>query len=133
MPDEFVRVEGLTEFRKALRDAQPGLQKAMSEAHKQVAKIVVEGAEPKLTTKHGKRQAKVSIAASGTQGGAFVKLKGPTAFGAEFGASRFKQFKPHRGRVGYAVYPTIREKRTEIDHRYLDAVDESITRRAFPE
>lgn len=131
MADEVIRVEGLAELRRGLKDADVALPKALSEAHKKVATLVVAGAQPKATTKHGKR-ARSRIAASGTQTGAAIRIVGPTAFGDEFGADRYHQFKPHT-RDGYAVYPTIRERRAEIEDMYLDAVYDSLTRRAFPE
>lgn len=133
MPDDVVRIDGLAEFRRGLKQAQSDLPRALSEAHKKVANVVVAGAQPLLTSKTGKPQGAVTIAASGTQGGAFIKLRGGAAYGAEFGAKKYTQFKPHKGHTGYAVYPTVRSKRDEINGMYLDAVDEAVTKRAFPE
>lgn len=127
-----VRIEGLSGLRKGLKAAVPGLQKALTAAHKKVADLVVGRAGPRLTTKHG-RQAKARIAASGTQRGAFVNVSGPTAFGDEFGSTLYHQFKPHLGTAGYAVYPTIRESGPEIADTYGDDVEREVLERIAKE
>jgi hypothetical protein len=130
VPDEAVRVEGLTGLRKGLREADRELPKALTEAHREVAAIVVDAARPNLRTKHGRIPAKSRLAASGTQGGAFVKVVGATAFGDEFGSNRYTQFRPHQGQQGYAVYPAIRTKREQIMDRYGDIVETKVLQRA---
>jgi hypothetical protein len=132
MADDLVLIDGLRAFRTALRDAQRDLPRALTTAHREVARVVVAGATPRLVSKTGKPQAKVTIAAGASQTAAFVRLRGATAFGTEFGAHRFKQFRPHRGRQGYAVYPTIRETRPLVEAMYVDAVERAVVRRAFP-
>lgn len=129
MADEAVRIEGLSGLRKGLREADRELPKALTEAHKEVAEVVVRVARPNLRTKHG-RTPRSRIAASGTQGGAFVRLGGPTAFGDEFGATRYHQFQRHKGTEGYAVYPAIRSERGRIMDMYADTVEEKVLKRA---
>lgn len=128
MPDEAIRVEGLSGLRKGLRDADRDFPKALTDAHKEVAQDIVGKAQPKMRTKHG-RVPKSTLRASGTTGGAFVKASGPTAFGDEFGATKYPQFKPHAGTTGYAVYPTIRGEREAIMDRYADTVEQKILER----
>lgn len=132
MADDFLKVEGLTEFRSGLRSASKGLPTVLTKTHKTVADLVVAAAAPRMTTKYGRR-AKSALRSSGTQGGAFVRSLGPTAFGDEFGATYYKQFKPHLGQQGYAIYPTIRDSSPLIDSLYATTVLGEIEKLAFPD
>lgn len=49
-------------------------------------------------------------------------------FGSEFGSSRGHGFKPHRGKVGYWVFPTIEAHEGEIAREWTKAADEIVER-----
>jgi hypothetical protein len=58
----------------------------------------------------------------------------PEAGGAEFGALRFKQFKPWLGNgpgAGYFIYPTIRADADRIADEYEGAMDDLIRKYGF--
>lgn len=51
---------------------------------------------------------------------------GDVFFGAEFGGGAkptTQQFRPHRGRQGYAFWPTIRADGDQIAEQWIEAVD----------
>ena len=53
------------------------------------------------------------------------------AAGAEFGGQgrpTTQQFRPHLGRQGYFLYPTIRDNQDRIEDEYLSKVDDLIKR-----
>ncbi len=134
MADDVVRVEGLTEFRKGLRQASRDLPKVLTKAHRTIAEMVVAAARPRMTTKTGRTaRSAQSLRAGAAQGGAFIRALGPTAYGDEFGAKKFTQFKPHKGKEGYAIYPTIREEGPVIQAMYTSTVFGEIEARAFPD
>lgn len=134
MADDVVRVEGLNEFRKGLREASRELPRVLTKAHRTIAQLVVGAARPRMTTKSGRTNRSAStLRAGASQGGAFIRALGPTAYGDEFGSNRFKQFKPHLGRVGYAIYPTIREEGPVIEAIYTSTVLGELEKKAFPD
>jgi hypothetical protein len=49
-------------------------------------------------------------------------------FGSEFGATRYKQYKPHLGSGSYWFFRTVDEKQAEISAAWLQAADEIIRR-----
>jgi hypothetical protein len=49
-------------------------------------------------------------------------------FGSEFGASTGHGFKPHRGKVGYWVFPTIEHHEGEIAREWERAADHVVDR-----
>lgn len=134
---EAVAVEGLSEFRAALKAID--LNRQLSKAHKAVAAMVANKAKGQAESL-GSVLAKAapSIRPSGTQTGAAINLGGPAypfALGAEFGGQRrptTRQFKPWLGRTGYALYPTIRDTRAETIDLY-DQELKAIFRPAFPD
>lgn len=52
-----------------------------------------------------------------------VSAGGVLFWGAEFGARTLAQFRPHRGRVGYWFWPTLRADEPMIERDWLDAGD----------
>lgn len=130
--DQGVRVEGLNELNRALRQmGGPELQKELKEAGKTVAEKVASDARTNAMSLGGVA-AKVapSIKASARNTGAGVRFGGakyPFAGGAEFGSLQFKQFKPWRGNTsdaGYFLYPSIRSNSDTIADEYLSAVED---------
>lgn len=45
-------------------------------------------------------------------------------FGAEFGANRLPQFRPHKGREGYWLYPTVREHTSDTARVWQQVLDD---------
>lgn len=130
--DQGVRVQGLNELNRALREmGGPDLQKELKAAGKVVADKVANDARSKAMSLGGVA-AKVapSIKSSARNTGAGVTFGGakyPMAGGAEFGSIQFKQFKPWRGNTsdaGYFLYPAIRDNSDEIAEEYLSAVED---------
>lgn len=138
-PSERIEVIGLKEFSKELRKLEGDWPKELRKAAKSAASLVANEAQRRARTVGGAiGKAAPSIRPGGTQRGAYVKLGGdryPFALGGEFGAIRFKQFKPWRGSggdAGYALYPAIRAKTDEVVEEFGDALDD-ISRQAFPD
>ena len=140
-----IRVEGLDEFRKAMRELNPQMGRAFGAANKEVAEIVASEARAKADQLGGvHRHVKPSIKASAQQRFAAVTIGGPKfpmALGAEFGAKRYEQFPPWRGNqwpstwvpegVGYMIHPAIREKADQVRNEYGVAIMQ-LARKAFP-
>jgi hypothetical protein len=144
-----VKVEGLTEWRKAM--AKAGLADAVKDVNQSVAQFVVDHAERKRAALQGryKSYSKVRIKAGRTQAGSQVTV-GPKSvgFAGEFGAyvhpvyGRDRQQSGFKKKVwpmwrsgadtGYLVFPTLREKEQEIADLYEAAVDNAMVA-SFPE
>ena len=126
-----VRVEGLTELRRALKAIGTDAAKVLNEASREVAGFVADDARSKA---HGLGGVAARVAptvkGSGTARGGAITLGGashPEALGAEFGGQgrpTTQQFKPHLGRTGYFVYPAIRENADEIESAYVEKLDD---------
>jgi len=137
---EQVTVKGLKELVSALKAADPALVKDLNKEHKKVADEVVskaQGAASSLGGVAGKSAD--ALKARGNQAGASIVLDAsggfPFAFGAEFGAKRFHQFKPWRGNqyedpleqgVGYFLHPTLRGMKTEIMDGYESLIEKTL-------
>jgi hypothetical protein len=126
-----VRVTGLKELNKALKALGPDVQKELKAANFEVGSMVAGDAQS-IAQGLGGVAAKVAptIKATKTQAGAAVSLGGaayPFAAGAEFGGQgrpTTQQFKPHLGRTGYFVYPSIRQNADEIESTYVERLDD---------
>lgn len=128
--DQGVRVQGLNELNKALRElGGRELQKELKDVGLSVAKKVANDAQGKAMSLGGVA-AKVapSIRAQASNTGAGVTFGGnayPFAGGSEFGSLKYTQFQPYRGNdsnAGYYVYPAIRSNADTIADEYLDAI-----------
>jgi hypothetical protein len=125
-----LRVTGLRELRKALKEADAAAPKALQRANKTVAEDIA-AASRSSASAQGSTLARVvpSIRAVATASSAGVRVGSaahPEALGAVFGGQgrqTTQQFRPHRGRQAYAVYPQIRERRAQIETTYSDVVD----------
>lgn len=54
---------------------------------------------------------------------------GDVIWGGEFGGGArdtTQQFLPHRGRLGYFLWPTVRDRSDDIDARYSEALDAAL-------
>lgn len=134
-----VKVAGLPALSRALKAIGPEAQQELKEASHRVASFVAEDARSAAYSIGGvaahvapsiKAMKRATSAAVGFGGAAY-----PMAGGAEFGALRFKQFKPWRGNgsdAGYFLYPAIRQDADRIQSEFSDAIDDIIKRR-FPQ
>src|SRR3954454_19694785 len=89
---EAVRVEGLAELRRDLRGLSRGLPRVLATAHREMAKAGAAEGRPNLVPTGGK-PAVSTLTAGAAQSGGYVQLRGPTAFGDEYGSARFSQFR----------------------------------------
>lgn len=123
---------------------------ALGRANRKASEFVVERAERRRKGLAGRfgsyRKLQGQIRASSASTAAQVRLHGPLANAAEFGAfvhpvfgrffhqaSFFRQVWPfHAGQQGHLIFPTIREHEDEITELYAKAVMEEL-RAAFPE
>ena len=146
-----VAVEGLDEFRKALKklDGDQATE-ALKDANFRVAELVTREAQGRASTRMEQaaaaslRPSRQAARAQVTGGGASVPFFG----GAEFGAGRnqlrntrrgvmrgWNQFKPWRGNgsgAGYFLYPAIRDATDNVVEIYGTEIDK-IMREAFPD
>ena len=142
-----LRVDGLKELRRALKEIDPALTKQLQQANKHVVEQVVLPAAKQNATKHF-RNAKgndthlghvgaATIRATATQREAYVALgsaRVPWAAGFEWGSSgQFSQF-PARSGVssGFILFPVVKAKQDEIMAAYTAMLDE-LADQAFPE
>lgn len=158
-PEEQVKVVGLRELIKDLRAVDATLPKQLQQAGKAIAEEVAAATRAAATAQGGvAAKAAPAYRASATQREASIRIdakKYPYAFGAEFGGGKYRvgrptpgnrvgqglrpgyttQFRAWRGSsagAGYALWPTIRRMRAEIERRYLGAID-AATAEAFPD
>lgn len=132
-----VRIEGLAELQRELKKID--LATDLKDANKQAAELVASEARSRGHGLGGvAAKAASSVKAAAEQRRSKVTLGGnrePFALGAEFGGRgrpTTMQFQPHRGRLGYFLYPAIRDTREQ----FIDAYDKAIAqlmRRAFPD
>lgn len=135
------KVEGLNDFQRSLRGADPKLKTALRDVHKEIADTVVDSAHRRTSRAHIRK----AITARGSQRAATVAMLGsraPDVFGNEFGALAYKQFDAWRGNswsdpkglnVGYLIHPAIREHSDDINDEYLDKVERALRSDAFPD
>lgn len=134
-----IRVEGLAELQRELRKIDSKLPRELRVANKDAAEVVARAARARAVAQ-GSTAAKTapSIKAAAEQRRSKVTLGGaryPFAWGAEFGGQgrpTTMQFRPHRGRDGYFLYPAIRSTRAEFMDVYERALDQ-LMRAAFPD
>lgn len=136
-----VRVEGLRELQREMRAVERALPRELRAASKEAADVVAEGTRRAFAGLGGSAPKVVpTVKALAQQRGASVKIGGSSsvggkvALGNEFGSVRYKQFPSWRGSgqgAGYALFPTIRQRRDEVLETYGRALDR-VTKRAFP-
>lgn len=133
-----VRVEGLNEFRRALKAAGGGLEKGLQKLNKAESEKVAAEARrdyaARFRVRTGRHQR--AIRARATQTKAFVILAESEGSGAggllgqEWGSWRFPQF-PEPTTVGYYLWHNVRDARERLQIEYLRLV-EDLTKEAFP-
>jgi hypothetical protein len=114
---EPIRISGLAEFQKALRNAGDGLQKQLRLVFNDAADIVVPRARPRLPRRTGALQA--SLRASSGQRDARVtlgKAKTPYAGFIEFGGRVGRNKSVRRPFIvgGRTIYPAVRSEEAQI-------------------
>lgn len=144
MADDQVRidVDDLRALRKALREADPELQKKLRVALKHAAEVVAENARSRVPVVKGK--AKGSIRATSNASGAFViggkktvKYYGWLDFGSRtprIGLPRSVGPWTHSGqgpKSGRFIYPAFKDKFGEVLHLVDTAISDSIKEAGF--
>lgn len=136
-------IEGLGQFRRALRDMGATLPHSLREYNVKAAKRIVDEARDNATKPQEQKAAKsLRASRSGSQVAVMLGDSKRYAFalGAEFGARRYNQFRAWRGNQwkhweggpGYFLHPAIRD----VGHDVLDEYWQSIRRlhqQAFPD
>lgn len=150
--DLRVEVQGLTEYRRALKQVSDDLPKELRRANRDAANLVANEARGRASSVGGVAAhvgPSIRAVAQGTS--AAVKWGGarfPMAGGAEFGAGRNVPRQTARGTVrgwnqfeawtgsnsssGRFVYPAIRARQADVVEAYAAAIDR-ITKQAFPD
>lgn len=130
-----VQVEGLRALNRSLRAMGKEQQAELKKVGLDVAEFVAQDAKGLAALLGGVAQkAAESIRPQGWTTGAGVSFGGagyPFAAGAEFGAYRYKQFKPWRGSdsdAGYFLYPAIRQDVDRIQEAYEEGLNRVIKR-----
>lgn len=147
MPAEMFRVEGLKEFRSALRDAGKDVAKELQKENKALAVEVAAEVRTAYSALHpalsGRGMGSIRGLATGvTAAVAIGSDRAPYVLGQEFGAnhrslvgraggrgrrvgrgrSSMRQF-PLYQRSGHFLYPTLRSTVPKIKQRYLTALN----------
>lgn len=161
--DVGVAIEGLTEFRRALKSVSDDLPKMLQAELKQAAESAADRARRRYaqqfgagsgrrktvtTSASGKRSTRTrkgtagTIRATATQTGASVAFGGarfPWVAGQEFGSNRYRQFFPYTGRGpgGKGSYGRVifPAVRDEIEDTEADLLERfnTLAKRAYPE
>lgn len=150
--DGFVRIRGLKDLQKALRQIDKQLPRELATANQTVAQHIVDEA---TATARGLgplwARAARSMRAARQQRVAAINLGGarhPEALGAEFGAIRniprdvqrgdqrytirgwnqFRSWRGSAGNAGYFLYPTVRREGDRIVELYAEVLDDLMAR-----
>lgn len=124
MAEEMIKIDGLKDFQKALKNAEDGLQKQLRIVFNEAADLVVDGARPDVPVRSGKLRA--SLRASSQQRSARVTLgRGKTAnyagwieFGGRVGIRRSVSRRVVK--EGRSMYPAM-VKRSQTIHEVMAA------------
>lgn len=139
MPDNIsIRVEGIPQLQKALRQTAEKTPKVIQGAHKDVANIVVPVAQRNAAS----AELASRIIAVGTVKGAAIRFKGHKPKGRSrttdarlqefggraplFGDRNYWYTVKAKNRDGYIVYPAIRETRDQVMRAYMSKLDEAL-------
>lgn len=135
---EQVKVTGLKELRRELKALDGQWPKQLQKVNKAIAEDVAEGTRSAFSSMGGSAPKVAStVKALAQQTRAQVKVGGGNSIGGQvamgnlWGSNRFKQF-PSPAASGYALYPTLKSLRPDLENRYLDLLDD-LMRRAFPD
>ena len=153
MSELRISVEGLAEFRKALRNLGPEYAKELTKLHREVAKMVSDAARatigPRVATairpQASAVSAKVSTQPTGKAQDALVRIWGAKARTGWYARRQYSGSTPQHpkwvgnqwdpgefGGMPYHVGPAINSQVDEIEEKLLDGY-ERISRSAFPD
>lgn len=147
MPDQAqqgIAIEGLADFRRALKSVGAELPKMLKQELKEAAAhaefVAVQSYSLRYQSHRGKTVRSIRIRATST--GVALAFGGagfPYAGGQEFGAVGTKQFRPYTGRGpggrgsrGRFIYPAVRGEGPEVI-KELEERLERLAKRAYPE
>lgn len=136
MPRLTLRVEGMEELRKGLRNISPQLGKELGKANKEIGVEVVGWSDRRLSAMRSRYGAyamrRLKVKGSANQRRVIVTVKPGMAerggkrhpvFGEWMPQSAFKKrVWPEPRREGYLVRPTVAEREPEIADLYIEAV-----------
>lgn len=142
-----LKIEGLRELRRELNRYGVEANKTVKVAHREIGKMIVDGAveaarsAPK-SRGAGKSNKYASVYAATLKSAPTVKAaraasRLPWAHGAEFGAKSKRQFGPWSGNQfmggepGHVAYAGIRKNFDEIKERYVEAIMDAFAK-AYP-
>ena len=117
MAREMVRIDGLRDFQRALRQMDKDLPRQMRVAFNNASQLVVDYAKPRVPTRSGAARGSLKVRSSPRQariaaGGRRAPYYPWLDFGGRVGRDRSVQ-RPFRTEGRY-VYPGLRENREEI-------------------
>lgn len=124
--DNGIRVTGLNELNRALREISKDAQKELTKANKNIAEFVAQDAQAAAYSLGGvaaKVAPTIKAAGGTTWAGVGFGSGQPYAGGAAWGSDKYKQFKPWRGREGYFPYAQIGDNNDRIEQEHSEAVD----------
>jgi len=123
---EAVKIEGLREFKRALKDVDSGLPKALRLAFNDAADVVVSDAKPRVARRSGR--AAGTVRAKSTQTKARVSGGGARApyypwldFGGSVGRNRSVK-RPFIGKTGRYIYKAFFSRRSD----FVDGLEEQL-------
>lgn len=139
MTDPIVRVDGIRELNKALRDIDRGAARELRVALRSVADAVIAKTKPKVPYLTG--SARSSYRARTVTGGAavaFGNARTPYTPWLEYGGSVGRGHRPRRANSGSVkrprveegryLYPTLREQMPEVERMALGITEDIATR-----
>ena len=117
---DAIRVEGLAQLRKDLRDMQPDARKEVTRALKEGATLVAKASGPFAARKTGKLAGSFRAGASGNT--AFVRSRVPYAGVQEFGGT----IRPKGAPVKIRANPAATRALERNEERIVDKVGDAI-------
>ena len=128
-----IEVEGLLEFLRTVKVAQPEVAKQVADVNKRAADIVKGAAASKagaLGSVYAKAAKSLATSKATRQSSIRLGRGAPYAFGAEFGAKKYPQFAAWTGNqwvegsgpaggVGYFLNPAVREQKAKVEAEYM--------------
>lgn len=134
MDDAKLRVVGLVDLQKALRDVDKDLPKELAAGLAEAAEIVASAARAKMPQRTGR--AAGAVKAKKAQRAATIAMGGTAApYGPwlDFGGSvgRQKMTKRPFFKEGRYIYPTLRQKRAEVAAKIDEVLKEMAKKAGF--
>lgn len=130
-----IKVVGLRELRRGLKEAEDRSPKELTATNKAVAEMLVAPAQGRLAQHSPRAGSQASGTIRALASATKAQLAGGSAAvpwyaGHEWGSIKYRQF-PAKNPDGYALYPTVKAESGRIVERYAQMLDE-LTKGAFP-